>query len=420
MDIKSSTQRHPSVAIVGSGPSGCFTAQFLRKAWPEAEITVFEALPVPYGLVRYGIAADHQGSKAVTGQFDRIFERMGVTFAGNVRIGADLSFRSVADAFDIVVLATGLADDRTLPVPRSDKARVVGAGSILTALNGHPSAPVLGSGPLGEDVVVIGHGNVAMDVARLLSKHESDLTGSDIDDEALTALRPRPVRSVHLVGRSPLAQAKFDIAMLRELGGVDGVTVRAIGLEPGASGAAAELFAELAAVPVEDSRTLVTFHFQADPEQVTHSEGRTVLVYRNRATGQTAELHSDAIITAIGFCNSDTSRRAVPDDSWDDAHVYRVGWLGRGSVGTVAANRKHAQQAAAEIVAAWQARTLHQARPGRCAVWPRIESRVVTYADWKLIDEAEVAGAKPTRTRRKITDVENMLQVLRQDTTAIA
>lgn len=129
-----------SIAIVGSGPSGCYTAQFLHKKWPTAEIVIFEALPAPYGLVRYGVAADHQGSKAVIEQFDRLLSKGGVHLRANVTVGKDISFQKIRDAFDITVLATGLNFDTPPPFPKPTGSKVIGAGTLLKYLNGHPKA----------------------------------------------------------------------------------------------------------------------------------------------------------------------------------------------------------------------------------------------------------------------------------------
>ena len=118
----------PTIAIVGSGPSGCYTAQFLRKRWPAAEITIFDRLDHPYGLVNYGVALDHPGTKAVARQFDRLFDRDNVQFAGKVEIGTDITLEELRTAFDVVVLASGLHGDRTLEVPGSHLPGVLGSG----------------------------------------------------------------------------------------------------------------------------------------------------------------------------------------------------------------------------------------------------------------------------------------------------
>ncbi|MCZ1002388.1 FAD-dependent oxidoreductase [Streptomyces mirabilis] len=180
------------VAIIGCGPSGCYTALALRRLAPEVGITVFDGRLTPYGLVRYGIASDHQGMKGVSRQFDRLFASEGVEFVGNTVIGRDIALATLERAFDVVVIATGLSEDRPLEVPTDPQARVYGAGRLLRFLNGDPDSHgrSLGGpdGPLGTDLLVVGAGNVAIDVARLLCKTEKAFAGTDIDDEARLSL----------------------------------------------------------------------------------------------------------------------------------------------------------------------------------------------------------------------------------------
>ncbi|MEH3143175.1 MAG: FAD-dependent oxidoreductase [Mycobacterium kyogaense] len=179
------------VAIVGCGPAGCYTAQAILRLAPDARITVFDARPTPFGLVRYGVAADHQGMKNVTKQFERIFASDRVEFVGNTRIGEEIGLAELEQNFDAVVLATGLPEDRPLAVPVTGAARVIGAGQLLRFLNGDPDSLIRTGGPtrLGGEVVVIGAGNVAMDVARLLCKTTTDLT-----DQTSTTMHATPWR----------------------------------------------------------------------------------------------------------------------------------------------------------------------------------------------------------------------------------
>ena len=174
------------IAIVGAGPSGCFMAQSLGKACPDVEITIIEKLPVPYGLVRYGVAPDHQGTKAVIRQFARLFEKQGVNFAGNVNVGAgdaaDLSLAELRDIFDVVVLATGLSEDRRLGLAGEQTGGVYGSGAVTRFWNDHPSDQALAP-EFGNQVVVVGNGNVALDVVRLLAKGADDFNGSDFDHQ---------------------------------------------------------------------------------------------------------------------------------------------------------------------------------------------------------------------------------------------
>lgn len=404
----------PTVAVIGSGPSGCYTAQTLRKALPDAEITVFEALPVPYGLVRYGVAADHQGTKAVAAQFDRMFTRSAITFVGNTRIGVDVTADTITAAFDIVVVATGLTRDRRLSIPQDKRARVLGAGRILRLLNAFPAAAAPEEPPvneaLGSDLIVVGHGNVAIDVVRLLTKPAKQLHGSDIDDHALELLRPHAPVAVHVMGRSAADAAKFDVAMLRELCALENLHIDVEGLDAESSGPIADLLRETLAKPrAENATTAVTLHFQTAPAAVRFEGDQTVLDVVG-PSGTPTSYTGDAVITAIGFCHDgDDCADGFPD--WAGDHIYRVGWLERGGRGNIAENRKYAMQTAKSIVEDLAAgRISTRDGGGLAAVLPQLRSRT-GFDGWQAIDTAERSAASPYRCRRKITDLDQMVSL---------
>ena len=180
------TESNPlRVAVIGSGPSGFYTvSNLLKQTDLVVEVDVFDRLPTPYGLVRAGVAPDHQGTKAVIRQFARLFERQGVTFTGNLCVGdddlADLSFAELRGLFDAVVLATGLSEDRRLGLVGEEARGVYGSGAVTRFWNDHPSDQAL-TPEFGTRVVVVGNGNVALDVVRLLAKGTDDFNGSDFD-----------------------------------------------------------------------------------------------------------------------------------------------------------------------------------------------------------------------------------------------
>jgi ferredoxin/flavodoxin---NADP+ reductase len=407
--------------VVGSGPAGCYVGQFLAKSWPDAEITIFESLPAPYGLIRYGVAADHQGTKGVARQFDRLFTRGGVRFAGNVTVGRDVEFARIAASFDIVVLATGLPEDRALDVPHDPGARVLGAGALLRALNGFPghTLPRDQQGrcvPLGHQVLVVGVGNVALDVLRLLCKDHAALTGSDIDDELLGQLRARPPRCIDVVARSGASESKCDAAMLRELIALPDVDIAVTGLAERDSGPVVELLRGFASAatpgaPGVPGRTRVSFHFGVVPEAVATRHGRTVLAARRRGARRPVEFAADTAVTAIGFTHGSPRDQASPRRDWAGEHIYRVGWLRRGARGTIAENRRDAQLVARSIVDDVDDGRIGLGKPGFSAVDCVLAQRVVSFADWQRIEAAERAAARPGRCRRKITELEQMLAI---------
>lgn len=217
------------VAIIGSGPSGCFTAQGLLKARPDWTVDIYDRLPVPFGLVRYGVAPDHQGTKAITRQFERLFERQGARFFGNVTVGRDVTLDALRGAYDAVVLAAGLAGDRDHGLGPADG--VIGAGELTRALYDHPDAGDLPD--IGGHVIILGNGNVAVDILRLLSKTEAELEGSDLGPRASDWLAARPIDSLTILGRSPATAARFDPVMIRELAKLQGVSITVADLPAG-------------------------------------------------------------------------------------------------------------------------------------------------------------------------------------------
>ncbi|MCZ4433026.1 FAD-dependent oxidoreductase [Agrobacterium sp. SOY23] len=408
--------KRPSIAVVGSGPSGCYAAQFLRKKWPTAEIVIFEALPVPYGLVRYGVAPDHQGNKSVSQQFDRLFEREDVRFVGNVTVGTDISFEDLRGAFDVVILATGLASDRRLEIDGDlELCPIIGAGSLLKALNGHPlfDCPKDSSGSprqLGSRVAVVGNGNVAMDAIRLLAKRDEHFDGSDIADARLKHLGTERITHIDVIGRSPAAAAKFDFSMLKEIVGLPHVRVAATGLGDDQDGQVSMLLSSLAQYSSGSphaGEVNIRFHFNARPLDVQHRDGTSFLAMEQRFSSHRVELQVDAIVSAIGFENP-TSTGA----EWCGPNVFRVGWLNTGGKGAIAANRRDAKDVVDAIVQAVEAGGLSIGSGKSGPSWAeQVGDRAVAFNDWRKIDRWELANALKGRCRQKILDVSQMIDV---------
>ncbi|MFI6367731.1 FAD-dependent oxidoreductase [Nocardia sp. NPDC050630] len=380
---------------MGSGPSGCFTAQALRKRMPQVRITVFDSLPTPYGLIRHGIAPDHQGAKAVHRQFDRLFAQDGIRFVGNTVIGEDLPMTVLSETFDAVVLATGLSQDRGLGVPQDPAARVLGAGSLLRLLNSDPDAALRHRGDgvpdLGEEVAVIGTGNVAVDVARLLTKSSAELLSSDIDDAAREALLPGRIKAIHIIGRSRREDAKWEPAMIHELASVQSVDLRFDGkpFDPDANRGEGSVLVDvrfeqvLHSITTDGNRTRVATHERINPSKPQHY---TV----------------DTVISAVGF--EDASPLGEQFDQ--SSNVFRVGGSASGRLGNLAENRKLAT-AAAQTLADYLMRK--RPLPGPDALESLLPANHVTFEGWKRIEEAETRRARPGRCRTKFTTRDELL-----------
>lgn len=415
----------PSIAIVGSGPAGCYLAQALRKQWADAQIALLDRLPAPFGLVRYGVAPDHQGTKAVSRQFERLFEREGIQFLGNLEIGRDLSLDELRGAFDLVVLATGLYGDRALGVPGEQLDGVHRSGRLTRLWNAHPDEQ--GFAPrLGKRVTIVGNGNVAIDILRLLAKSAADFDGSDIAEEPLAALLAEGVERIDIVGRSPAAQGKFDPVMLRELGKLAQVRFQVEDLPqsvtPLSSAEAARLdvLLDLQEASRDATGKQVTFHFGWIPEAIEGQQKVEAIRLRNADDGRELRIEADSVITAIGFTEHDgaalrrdelVSARADLEQGRLDDGLYCVGWFKRGPRGTIPENRADARLVANAIIAAVEHGQLATGKPGLPALPEAVRAQCVPYAGWKLIDAAEQQRAAPGRVRRKIGDRRDMLAI---------
>lgn len=383
------------VAIVGAGPSGCYVAQALLKAAPDLEVDLIEALPVPYGLVRYGVAADHQGTKAVARQFARVFERQGARFYGNVTVGRDISLEALRGAYDAVVLAAGLSGDRRLGVPGDDLAGIYGAGGLTRALYDHPDAMALPD--LGRFPLIIGNGNVAVDLLRLLAKHPQELEGSDLGVAASQWLGASQIESLTIVGRAPAADAKFDPVMIKELAKLGHVKIRVVNAAPDAGDKTSEVLAALDGTGQGPRR--ITFRFGLTPVAVL-GDGH-VQAMRFAGADGAEDIACSSVLTAIGF---EPAPGALPRA--EAPGLYAVGWFQRGPRGTIPENRADALALADRILADLSPDTAKQGRAVLAGL-----AGVVDYEGWCRIDAAELAAAAEGRARAKIQSRPEMLAI---------
>ncbi|KAA0084644.1 hypothetical protein CIW52_11725 [Mycolicibacterium sp. P9-64] len=403
---QSSTTAVGHVAIVGCGPSGCYTALALRRLAPEVQIAIFDSRPTPFGLVRYGVAPDHQGMKNVSRQFDRLFASDGVEFVGNTSVGEDLPVAVLEENFDVVVVATGLSADRPLTIPVDPRARVHGAGQLLRFLNGDPDSTLRSAHPrtpLGAEVLIVGAGNVAMDVARLLCKADEGFHGSDVDDDAREALNTSDLRQLTLLSRGPRDRVRWDASMFAELCAIPGVSVyldgeieeRSVTSNNDDHGRAVRVdvrFNEIVlGVDADDEGCIV--RTQRSPD-VEHSEP---------SEPEDFTYGVDTVVTAMGFVEPD---HRAPENG---DRVLRVGGCGSGTLGNLADNRALAKVAAQQIIDQLRA---SQIKPGLDGVREVLPAEANTFDDWVGIDRAEVARARPDRLRTKFTSWSEMADAI--------
>jgi ferredoxin--NADP+ reductase len=430
-----------SVAIVGAGPAAFYTADALLEQVPVIAIDLIERLATPYGLIRAGVAPDHQTTKQVTRKFEPVGLDQSVRFYGNVEVGRDIDIADLRAAYDAVVLAVGSPLDRALGIPGEQRQGVYGASAFVGWYNGHPDFRDLN--PLiAPRVVVVGNGNVALDVARVLVKTPAELAASDMPDYAALAIERAAVEHVTIVGRRGPAAIKFSPAELREVAALAGcapVIDRAV-LEAArpqvadakGQGKAFAILQELAAADPAGRRKRLEFVFFAAPAEILGGDAVTGLrIGRTRLedgqavpTGETMDLACGTVVAAIGYRASpidgvpfDPARGLFPSDNGRIEHgLYAVGWAKRGPTGIIASNRPDGALCAQQIALDYPAAEGSAVRrPGRAMLERLLQergARPVTFDDWQRIDAAEIARGRHPAPRRKFTTLEDMLAVL--------
>ena len=426
-------------AIVGSGPAGFYTAEALEKAYgDQARIDILDRYPVPYGLIRFGVAPDHQSLKAVSKRYDKVAESAGVDFIGNVTVGRDVSAAELLDLYDAVILATGAPHDRKLGIPGEDLPGVVGSAEFVGWYNGHPEFADLDPPLGGTHAAVVGAGNVALDCARILSKTAHEFQGSDIVGHALEALDRSAIRTVTILGRRGPHQIAMTPKELGELGHLEAAApvvdfadfppVEADdALEPGLRKSVTLLrgFANLEANKTKQ----IVFDFFAKPVAI-EGDGRaeriivekTVLDERGaaRGTGETYAVPASLIVTAIGYSSSPIAEvpfeggKFVNQQGRIADRLYAVGWARRGPTGTIGTNRPDGYEVADQVAAAMPPGSSSN-RAGAEGLKRLLQERGVMptdYDDWRKIEETEAGRARPGSPREKFVRVDDWWQAI--------
>jgi hypothetical protein len=402
------------IAIIGSGPAGCYLTEHLLRLVPDAAIDVLEKLPVPFGLIRYGVAPDHQSTKGVARVLDRVLGRERVSFFGNVEVGRDVRLEELRKLYDAVVLATGAEHDRRLGIAGEDLPGVMGSGAFVGWYNGHPQQQA----PTVRDVqsaVVIGNGNVALDVARVLAKGAEELGGSDVSPEVMYWLTAQPLRDIHIVGRRDAEEAKFSHHELAELGTLQRAKPALGNSSLAGDSAVITTLRSFAESAERDTPVTIHFHFNLTPVAFFGSRQLSKVQFRC-ATGENVELPAQLAVTCIGY-ETVACCSALPiggvfanQDGKVEERLFVVGWAKRGPSGTIPTNRAEAQQVAAKIA---QELTDGQ-RAGGHGLRRLLERRRVIWvdhADWRRLDAAEIARASGGRCREKFCSLDQMLEV---------
>ncbi|MFL6741201.1 MAG: FAD-dependent oxidoreductase [Sphingomicrobium sp.] len=428
-------------AIVGSGPAGFYTAEALDKAYGgQARIDILDRYPVPYGLIRFGVAPDHQSLKAVSKPYDKVAESAGVDFIGNVTLGRDVAVAELLELYDAVILAIGAPHDRKLGIPGEDLPGVVGSAEFVGWYNGHPEFADLDPPLGGSHAAVIGNGNVALDCARILSKTRHEFEGSDIVGHALDALDKSAIRTITILGRRGPHQIAMTPKELGELGHLEAAVpvvdpsdfppVEADEpLDPGLRKSVTLLrgFAGLA----DEKLKRMVFDFFARPVAI-EGDGKVerIVVERTelddngaaRGTGETYEVPASLIITAIGYSTppidgvayDERGGKFLNDGGRIADRLYAVGWARRGPTGTIGTNRPDGYEVA-DLIAAALPPGSGGDRPGAAGLKRLLEQRgamPTDYDDWRKIEQTEAANARPGSPREKFVRVDDWLRTV--------
>lgn len=425
------------VAIVGSGPAGYYTAETLQKA-EDITVDVIDRLPVPYGLIRTGVAPDHQSIKAVSRRYEGVALADNVRFVGHVSVGTDIGIDELTQLYDAVVLATGAPNDRPLGIPGADLPGVIGSAAFVGWYNGHPDFADLDPPLDSPGVAVIGNGNVALDVARILAKTPAEFAGSDIVAHARGLLATSNIRHIHILGRRGPHQIAMTPKELGELGHLERASPRVDPadlpdegddalLEPGMRKSVTHL-RHFAANPVAKPVT-IDFDFFAMPVAI-EGDGRAqrVIVERTRldadlrshGTGETYAIEAGLVVSCIGYQTPPIPGvpyehgrgRFANDEGRILPGLYCVGWARRGPSGTIGTNKPDGARIADMVLEDIGRGGGKPGRPGLDALLAGRGIAPVTFRDWRKIEAAEVAAALEGNPREKFVRVEAMIEAI--------
>lgn len=440
------------LAIVGAGPAGIYAADILLKHERSFDVSIdlFERLPAPYGLVRYGVAPDHPRIKGIVNALREVLDTGQIRLFGNVNYGSDITLEDLKKHYHAVIFSTGAITDQVLTLPGMDLRGSYGAAEFVSWYDGHPD--VARTWPLeAKHVGVIGNGNVALDVARMLAKHPEDLEPTEIPDNVLDGLLASSATDVHVFGRRGPLQVKFTPLELRELGEMRDVDVVIYGEDfvfDESSQRAIESSKQLFVInkifdqwrarePGSASRRL-HLHFYAKPLEILGEDAVESLRYERTepdgaggavGTGEIREIPLQAIYRAVGYRGTelpgipfDSRRGVIPnhegqvicDDNTVMPGVYATGWIKRGPVGLIGHTKSDAMETIQHVVKD-QASWWNPAQPEEESVSALLHSRGVRYTNlegWQRLDAKErQLGEARGRERLKLVPREEMLEV---------
>lgn len=442
-----SDSKRIKTAIVGAGPAGFYAAQYILKHLQNSQVDVIEKLPVPFGLVRFGVAPDHPDVKIVINTFTKTAENKNFRFFGNVALGKDVSLDQLRQNYDVVLLAYGADEDARFNIPGEDLKNVISARELVAWYNGLPLYDQLNPDFTGENVVILGQGNVAVDVARILLSPIDELKKTDITEYALEALSRSRVKNVYLVGRRGPLQAAFTIKELREmikLSGVDsvwrsmdftGISENVESLPRPRKRITELMFKSMNEKGSSNDRKFFPVFFRSPlkiggDNQVDSVDFAVTKLVDDKAvaTDEIERIEAQLVCRSIGYksvsvdsaINFDSklgriandNGRVFKKDSKDvDMGLYTAGWLATGPQGVILTTMNNSFSVAQKIIDDVKSGKLNgnHNKPGMDFT----NINYVSWKDWEKIDQKEISdGQKRNKPREKVTNVEDMLKIV--------
>ena len=455
--VLGSAEQPLRVAIIGSGPAGFYAAgQLLSSTDPVIKVDVFDRLMTPWGLVRFGVAPDHPKIKSVTRVFERTARLPGFAFHGNVEVGTDVTHEELAAAYHAVLYAVGTPGDRRLGIDGEDLPGSESATEFVAWYNGHPDYAEMDFDLSCKRAVVIGNGNVALDVARMLALSVDELQVTDIADHSIELLRNSQIEEIVVLGRRGPAQAAFTNPELRELADLElaDVIVDPADMELDSASAAmletadgtiqrnVETLTNYAAMTPSGKPRRVVLRFLTSPIAIEGSDKvEALVVERNeliagedgslkaRPTGRTERLETGIVLRAVGYVGkplpgvpfddrratvlNEGGRVLAPDTGKPIPGLYAAGWIKRGPSGVIGTNKKCAQETTDRLFEDFRAGRLPTPVDTPEALLERVRARVdvVDYSGWEAIDAHERALGEPSgRPRVKLVSRDEQLK----------
>ena len=442
------------LAVIGAGPAGIYASDLILKAERDFEVSIdlFDLLPAPYGLVRYGVAPDHPRIKGIIRALYEVLDRGDIRFFGNVKYGTDITLDDLKKHYNAVIFATGAIQDADLRIPGVELDGSYGAADFVNWYDAHPDFPR--SWPLdAKQIAVIGNGNVALDVARMLIKRPDDLLSTDIPDHVYEGLKASPVTDVHVFGRRGPAQVKFSPLELREALHIEGVQSivydEDFQYDDGSQAAIdsnnqirvmVKTLEDLRQNPQAFEERRLHLHFFSAPVEVLGEDGKVVGLRVQRTkldgTGNVTPIDEfetfpiQSVYRAVGYFGSpvdeipfdskygviqNSEGRVLDGEGQQIPGVYCTGWIKRGPVGLIGHTKADAIETISHVIAD-RAMWWTPAKPSESEILETLDSRGVRYLEWKdwlTLDAKELAlGAQDGRERKKLFDREEISSIL--------